>query len=266
MFAKRIRCVVGDGGMQSNLFGETKDALSITRIRELEPEEGYYLSFSGGKDSTVLYDLTERAGVKFDAHYQVTGIDPPEVVRFITENYPDVIFEKPEKSFHSLIESKGLPTRTARWCCRLLKEKKGAGRLILTGVRAEESPSRAKYGLVRNCQKMNTTLISPILDWTTDEIWSYIEERGLEYCCLYDEGFDRIGCVPCPFLSTQEKLERKKRWPKIFERIRKAAQKAWDNMPSVKDRWENGDDFFDWWLNRDAPYPSTKDDQRSLFS
>lgn len=49
----------------------------------LNPEDGYFVGFSGGKDSQVLLDLVKRAGVKYKAHYNVTTIDPPENVRFI---------------------------------------------------------------------------------------------------------------------------------------------------------------------------------------
>ncbi|GAH60807.1 unnamed protein product, partial [marine sediment metagenome] len=62
---------------QLNLAGLTKVEEAIEFLQENEPVEGYYLAFSGGKDSVVIYDLAEKAGVKFDAHYCVSPIDPP---------------------------------------------------------------------------------------------------------------------------------------------------------------------------------------------
>lgn len=50
---------------------------SIKRLRSFEPPEGYFLAFSGGKDSQCIYHLAKMAGVKFDAHYNVTSVDPP---------------------------------------------------------------------------------------------------------------------------------------------------------------------------------------------
>ena len=70
-----------------------KVEMAIKRLQAFCPEEGYYVAFSGGKDSQCAYHLCEMAGVKFDAHYCVTSIDPPELVRFIKKNYPDVKFE-----------------------------------------------------------------------------------------------------------------------------------------------------------------------------
>ena len=46
---------------------------------EMHPE-GYYLCFSGGKDSQVIYELAKQAKVKFQAYYNVTTVDPPELV------------------------------------------------------------------------------------------------------------------------------------------------------------------------------------------
>lgn len=44
---------------------------------EFDPENGYHLAFSGGKDSQVLYHITKMAGVRFKAHMNLTSVDPP---------------------------------------------------------------------------------------------------------------------------------------------------------------------------------------------
>ena len=68
---------------QLNILGQDKVQVAIQRLRTFEPTEGYYVAFSGGKDSQAIYHLCKEAGVKFDAHYNITGIDPPELVYFI---------------------------------------------------------------------------------------------------------------------------------------------------------------------------------------
>lgn len=100
---------------------------SLDLIKKYEPKDGYYVAFSGGKDSVVLYDLMEKAGVSFDAHYAVTTIDPPEVTRFIRQNYPEVEWHRPvykgqPTNFYELVRIKGLPNRRVRWCCHYLKK------------------------------------------------------------------------------------------------------------------------------------------------
>ena len=93
--------------------------------------EGFYLAFSGGKDSQALYHVAKLAGVRFEAHYALTTLDPPEVVRFIRSHYPDVINDRPKLTFAQLcIKKKALPTQLMRFCCAALKETQG-GTIII---------------------------------------------------------------------------------------------------------------------------------------
>ena len=130
---------------------EYKVYLAIKRLQSFEPPEGYFLAFSGGKDSQCVYHLAKMAGVKFDAHYANTSCDPPELVQFIKEHYPDVKREsqhyddgKPEHYYPdgrpkpitmwSLIADNTLPPmRKVRYCCASLKEPGGAGRISSDG-------------------------------------------------------------------------------------------------------------------------------------
>lgn len=133
-----------------------KVKIAVERIRAFEPEEGYYLAFSGGKDSVVCKALLDMAGVRYDAHYRVTSVDPPELVRFIKEKHPDVARDVPRYSDGSPITMWNLipknlmpPTRVVRYCCKMLKEDGGDGRKTVTGVRWAESVNRLKnQGLV----------------------------------------------------------------------------------------------------------------------
>lgn len=134
---------------QVNIYGQDKVEVAIERIKTFEKEEGYYLCFSGGKDSCVIKALADMAGVKYDAHYSNTGIDPPELVLFIKKYHPDVIFENPidkdgrRVTMWSLIPRKLMPpTRLVRYCCKELKEEGGLGRMCMTGVRWAESANR----------------------------------------------------------------------------------------------------------------------------
>lgn len=122
---------------------------AIKRLQSFEPPEGYFVAFSGGKDSQCIYHLCQMAGVKFDAHYSVTSVDPPELVQFIKRQYPDVIFDLPryadgkQITMWNLIPLKKMPpTRMSRYCCERLKESNGQGRVVVTGVRWAESARR----------------------------------------------------------------------------------------------------------------------------
>ena len=110
-----------------------------------DPEDGFFLAFSGGKDSQVLYHVAELAGVKFKAWFSPTSMDPPQVIRFIREEYPEVEFLPVKESVYALArKKKTMPTMKMRWCCAEFKESAGAGKVTLTGVRHQESTKRAK--------------------------------------------------------------------------------------------------------------------------
>lgn len=123
-------------------------------------DKGYYLAFSGGKDSQALYHIAELAGVKFDAHMNLTSVDPPEVIRFVKQAYPEVDLIKPKKSIYQLaVEKQILPTMRVRWCCKEYKEMSGAGRVTLIGIRHQESSRRAKRNEVEiSSRKFSGTL------------------------------------------------------------------------------------------------------------
>jgi len=147
---------------QMDIYGKDKVETAIERLRnfaELFPasaEKGFFLAFSGGKDSCVCKALCDMAGVKYDAHYSVTTVDPPELTRFIKYNHPDVIWDKHYYDKDGLFVKKGQqitmlnlipekvmpPTRIVRYCCQCLKETSGDGRLTITGVRKAESANR----------------------------------------------------------------------------------------------------------------------------
>lgn len=143
---------------------EQKVSESIKYIQKYEPVMGYWLAFSGGKDSIVCRKLCDLAGVKYVAGYTRTGIDPPELVSFIKRNYPDTIWHKPKESFYHLVVKKCPPLIMARWCCDFIKERPGLKekrKYPVVGVRAEESQKRALKPRLDLMEKIKSITIKP---------------------------------------------------------------------------------------------------------
>lgn len=242
--------------------GQNKVEVAISLLQAWEPPEGYYLAFSGGKDSVAIYDLAVKAGVKFDAHYCVSPIDPPQIYKFIKENYPDVIWDFHAKGFWKMVDKKGLPRMNARWCCRIIKEAGGEDRVVIVGNRRAESVKRSKqcYIEIGRSKKAGKIFIRPILNFDDYDIWQYIRENKLPYCSLYDEGFKRLGCVLCPFESASNLERTEIYFPKIVKLWKLACNRLVARYKSqnylnlngkpMKHKFETGDELYQWWTKR----------------
>jgi len=255
---------------------------SIALLKKAEPlalkmdERGFHLAFSGGKDSQVLYELAKMAGVKFHAEMQVTTLDPPELMKFVRNNYPDVKMNLPEMNFYKLIRKKGmLPLQHIRYCCAYLKEQAGRGSVTLIGIRAAESVRRSKRSEVEiagrkgeeytldQFEEHNETehqcingkdkiVISPILKWSDADVWNFIRGKGLEYCSLYDKGHHRIGCMFCPMANRKSKALDRKNYPGVEREIKKSIQWLIDNKGYMSDHNATADEIFDWWFSNES--------------
>lgn len=136
--------------MNDSLKEKERKAIESLKLFEPDDEGGYYLCYSGGKDSDVIRILTELAGVKHEIHHNLTTVDAPETVQYI-KTIPNVIIDKARysdgrvKTMWNLIPHiKMPPTRRVRYCCNELKEHGGKGRFKITGVRKAESVNRQK--------------------------------------------------------------------------------------------------------------------------
>lgn len=250
------------------LFGSVdKVQQAINRIKLHEPEEGYYVAFSGGKDSVVVLDLVRRAGVKYDAHHNLTGTEPPELIYFIREHYSDIITESPKITMWQLIIDNGIPpTRLMRYCCAELKEHGGEGRFKITGIRHEESLKRSKRKYFEPCMKnTGTRFLNPIIDWTETEIWEYIHLYKLPYCNLYNKGWRRIGCMFCPMSSRSEKARQEVEYPKYKTLYIKTFDKMIEKRKADGKNcsWQNGEECFNWWVNEKR---NNYENQMDLFN
>ena len=210
-----------------DLFGDSKYTQSLKWIKYYTQGMGnVYCAFSGGKDSQVCYHLLKEAGVKFQSAYCVTRFEPPQLIPFIRKHYPDCQIIKNFK--HTLIEGierNSLPTRWQRWCCGVKHDHLPFEFDIkVIGVRWEESPKRRDTWRVFGFDKAKKPYLCPIANWTSQDVWEYLNTNHIPHCELYDQGYTRIGCILCPLANQKTRDAEAEMFPKYCAMLKQGAK------------------------------------------
>lgn len=254
---------------------------AISALRLFEPKalekdaRGYRVGQSYGKDSGVVEELCVMAGVPFISVHNHTTLDPIEAIRFGRDNYPNTIVERNPNGkalLHMVAYDKTtLPTRKARWCCDIYKERK-SGMVNVFGIRAFESRRRRSWKMWTPHVTTGDWTLNPILYWTDDHVWQFIRQYNVPYCCLYDQGFDRMGCIGCP-LNPTSRLKEFARYPNYERAWKWAITKFWNRLHDARKKngefyyWHQFDSpeaLWSWWMEA-APDADEDDCQMGLF-
>lgn len=177
-----------------------------------------FVSFSGGKDSTVVSDLVRKAlsNPSIIHIFGNTTLEFPQTYEYIerfkaaNRKTPVLRAENKEQDFFNLCETFGPPSRALRWCCTIfktgfigdkLKKTFDDQKTILTfyGIRRSESANRNNYNRSSEGRKISKQLVaSPIIDWTDYDIWLYLLITKIDFNYAYRLGYTRVGCWCCP--------------------------------------------------------------------
>lgn len=194
---------------------------------------------SMGKDSQVTCHLVRECYPDTKAIFNNTTLDCVDTY-VMAKKYPNCEMMTPKQGFYQYIkEAQMIPTRFARFCCRIFKVGEMVNQLnhetmylMFMGMRNEESDTRSDYGdeWVNEAEwgKTKWQGILPIRTWTELDVWLYTLWRGIEINPKYRKGYSRVGChIACPYYT-------KSTW---------VLDKYW--YPTMRKRWEDilRDDF-----------------------
>lgn len=272
-----------------------KEHAAIERFKlAAEMSEAYYkapliVTTSGGKDSDVCVALARAAGINFEVQHNHTTADAPETVRHVREQFKRLeadgikctinwpTYKGKPVTMWTLIPQKLMPpTRLMRYCCQVLKEGGGAGRMITTGVRWAESENRkkkratyetqhhdiskkimlnndndARRQWMENCKLQAKRVCNPIIDWTDADVWEYIHAEHIPMNPLYECGFKRVGCIGCPMAGKRGVQIEFARYPTYEQAYKRAFDRMLDarRVRGLPTQWETSADVMHWWLD-----------------
>jgi len=201
------------------------------------------VSFSGGKDSSVVSALVRKAlSTGSVLHVMAdTTIEAPSTYKYLRAFQRDniktpLVILSTGLDFYRVCDLIGPPSRILRWCCTthkttpiasFLAALRETDRRVLTfdGIRACESVRRSSYERISKPAKVKGEILaSPIQNWRDIDVWSYLLVKGISFNTAYRHGFRRVGCLPCPlnsqwsdFMISIKYPQFTKRWASLLE-------------------------------------------------
>jgi len=229
-------------------------------------ENTYFISFSGGKDSTVVANLVKKAlpEKKIPLLFINTTIELPQTIEFshTFSKWIDlqIIEVKAQADFFELCKELGPPSRMMRWCCTTQKgssvndfyKKFGLKASILSfdGIRKDESNLRKDYPRIKKNTKMTKQIsVYPILEWNEFAVWLYILWQKIPFNDAYLRGYSRIGCWACPNNTKLDWIFSKTLIPRKYEKWKQFLIQFANNNEKDMDWIYNG-----LWKSRKSKY------------
>jgi phosphoadenosine phosphosulfate reductase len=212
--------------LSKSLRARAEDSISQLQSAVAEFKNVCYAN-SLGSESVVLTDLIWTALPQIEIFSIDTGRLYPETYELIERlqkrygralriYYPDAAELETWVGEHGINGFRDSQEQR-RGCCAARKvepfRRAIAGRdAWVTGIRRGQSASRALAAPVEWDREYGLHKVSPLLEWSENEIWEYIRKKRLPYNTLHDSGYPSIGCAPCTRAIQPGEHERSGRW------------------------------------------------------
>lgn len=223
----------------STLARLENEALEFVRQMVADyPTRRPVVSFSGGKDSTLVSHLVRKALQTDDIPhiFSDTTIEFPDTyayIRSFREQWPSIPWHisSADRDWYEMCDTFRPPSALLPWCCSVFKINgisqiyrevfKNTPVLNFQGIRAAESRRRRNLTRIHTSKKVYAELCAePILHWKEAEVWIYLLAREIPFNDAYRYGSLRVGCLYCPHQSEYQQAFAEYRYKDLMKKWR----------------------------------------------
>ncbi|OHE07704.1 MAG: phosphoadenosine phosphosulfate reductase [Sulfurimonas sp. RIFOXYD12_FULL_33_39] len=169
----------------SSSFGSEDQVLTDT-ICKLDKKAKIF-TLDTGRLPQSTYDVMERTNLKYNTKIKVYFPKSSDVEKLYKKQGINGFYESIENRKECCYVRKIAPLKRAL---------KGVD-LWITGLRAQQSPTREDMYLCEWDEGNNLIKLNPLILWSEQEVWDYIKKNKVPYNALHDKGYPSIGCAPC---------------------------------------------------------------------
>lgn len=166
------------------------------------------LACSFGYEDVALVDIVQQVNPDVEIFYLDTALFFPETYQVhesLTRRYQkEMVRVSTSLTLLQQEEEFGaqLWKTDSNLCCQLRKVEPLRNHLRwyqgwITGIRREQSPTRANSSVVEWDETFQLIKLNPLAYWNSSQVWEYIREHDIPYNPLHDQGYPSIGCMPC---------------------------------------------------------------------
>lgn len=223
-------------------------------VNSLTTKRGVVL-FSGGRDSVVLKHIIDNScySNKFVYRNVRTTLESSNLIDFLY-SFDDVEKIEPKMSVYELIRHVGyMPSPSSKFCCKVVYQDTMSKavedtNIVLWGKRLNE-----KGRTLAQCNKEfnGKMFVSPLLNFTEEDICNYIEYNNIEVCKDYTLYGKCLNCAICVKRSKEIKMQCIDKYIDIASELKLACFDVWSSNPILQSKFVSADDYWRWWLDID---------------
>lgn len=174
----------------------------ITHMLHSNASDFKIFTLDTGRLFPETYDLIDRTNKRYKLKIDLFFPEYQEVEAMVAEHGINLFFDSIDKR---------------HLCCQIRKLNPLKRALVereawFTGLRRAQSVTRVDMQIVEWDDNAAMLKVNPLIDWSEQDVWDYIEEHKIPYNTLHKKGFPSIGCQPCTRAIMEGEDVRAGRW------------------------------------------------------